>query len=175
MRGCTCCLAGRPGSLGRGIWKKMWASSANKYSTHPVNHELPPHAQGFWLAKQRLYWALRAVQAWPNTAALCLPCPLSLTGRGCHLWGKWLICSQGLSVSCLTCAYMLFPRFKFASVKSCALCFYCSKREATLGSRQRNCHYRCSCLSYLSGKSLQYFLVCFCQETLFCCQTSFAS
>lgn len=175
MRGSTCRVAGRPGSLGRGICKKMWASSANKYSSWPVDHELPAHAQGFWLAKQRLYWALQVSQAWSNTTAFCLLWPLSLTGRGCHLWGKWLVRSQELSVSCLTCAYVLFPRFKLASVKFCALYSYCSKREATLGSRQWNCHYRCSCLSYLSGKSQQYVLVCFCRETLFSCQTSFAS
>lgn len=107
-RGSMCCLAGRPGSLGRGICKKKWASSANKYFSWPVGHELPHHAQGFWLAKQRLYWVLQVAQAWSNTTAFCLLCPLSLTGRGCHLWGKWLVYSQGLLVSCLTCATRCF-------------------------------------------------------------------
>lgn len=36
----------------------------------------------------------------------------------------------------LDLCYTLFPRFKFASVTFCALYSYCSKREATLGSRQ---------------------------------------
>lgn len=77
--------------------------------------------------------------------------------RGCHLRGKWLGHSPGMSVSCSTCATRCF---QFASVKFCALYSSCSKREATLGSRQWNCHYGCSCLSYLSGKSLQCVLIC---------------
>ena len=157
MRGSSCCLAGRPGLLERGICKKTWASSASKYCSWPADHELPHHAQGFWRAKQPLYWALQVAQARSNPTAFCscVLCPWLAEVVICGGNGSYAA-SELLDLCC-----MLFPMLKFASVKLCALYSYCSKREAALGSRQWNCYYRCSCLSYLSGKSLLFILVLF--------------